>query len=62
MEVRCLTLSSGRALVIVPNTVYVSRACANNQVYKPEIYVNDLEWLTHNFWAVVEQDLLRTKK
>ncbi len=62
MEVRHQTLASGRAVVVVPNKVYVNRPRANGQVYKPEIYVNDLDWSTANFLAVVERDLLRSRK
>ena len=60
MEVRHQTLSSGRAFVIVPIKVYRNRTRGGGQIYKPAIYVTDVNWSTQNFLGVIEQDLART--
>lgn len=59
MDVRQQKLGSGLAAVIIPNKMYVNRARANGQAYRPAIYVNDVDWSADAFRKVIEQDLAR---
>lgn len=59
MEMRREHLSSGLAVVRVPNKMYVNRGRGNDKIYHPGIPVTELVWSIDALLQVVERDLAR---
>ena len=55
MDVRLAELPSGLGKVIIPNKVYVDRARAKGDYYKPDIAYNDIDWTTDKLLEKIKQ-------
>ena len=59
LEVRREMTPSGFTQVVIPNKMWVNRPRGHGQIYEPAILVEDLDWSTEAFLAVIEADLAR---
>ena len=55
MDVRLAELPSGLGKVIIPNKVYVDRARAKGDYYKPDIAYNAIDWTTDKLLEKIKQ-------
>lgn len=57
MEVRQYALPSGRARMVIPLKFWHNRPRENGEAYYPAIRMDEIDWTTENFLALVEQQL-----
>lgn len=57
LDIRFQPLPSGRGAVILPTKVWVRRPRRADEIYRPDIPVNDLDWSTPTLLDHIERDL-----